>query len=339
MKHTIYILMLALAVALCGCSKKKQFVVQGEIEGLGAQIVNATYYAAGGLKRTTVVAADNKFAFTGEAAKPTLLTLTLGDGLQMATLVVENGDKIRLKGDVAEPYAIKVSGNSDSEKIAGWVAENADLLEKGDAAALNRSIADWVGRNKSSKAATALMVSFFRTDGFEHEADSLMGLLSSSARAQEIIQNFTGSLSAQLGEAASTHIGPMSLYDVSDSVVSVNPRARSAMLFCFMSADRAARDSVAPRVRSLVRDYASPRFEAVEISAAPDSASWRESLRGDSSTWRRTWAPATVASTALRKLGIPRYPYFIVTDSAGNQTYRGSSVSAAAAAVETRLKR
>ena len=337
MKQTVRVLMLVIAVALCGCSKKKQFVIQGEIEGLGAQIVNATYYAAGGLKRVSVVASENKFVITGESVRPTLLTVALGDGLQLATLIVVNGDKLRLAGDVAEPYSIKVSGNSDSEKIAEWVSENAALLEKGDAAALNRSIAGWVGRNKSSKAATALIVSFFRTSGFEQEADSLMGLLASSARTQEIVQNFTGALSAQLGEAASTTVGSMNLYDVSDSVVSVNPRSRTATLFCFMSADRQARDSVSSHIRTLTRNYGPRRFEAVEISSASDSAEWRESLKGDSATWRRTWAPATVASTSVRKLGIPRYPYFIVADSAGHQIYRGSSIKAAATAVENRF--
>jgi len=324
------LLCLVLAVAVAGCSKKKSFTVQGQIEGIGSQMVNATYYSLGGLKRVTVVAAENKFALRGDAPRPTLVSLTLADGTRLATLVVENGDKITLKGDIGSPYDIEVSGNGDSEKIAGWVKENASLLESGNAAAINSSLAEWVGEHRSSKAATALMVTYFQTPGYEHQADSLMALLSSSARAQEVVQNFTGTLSAQLGEAESSQVGPMSLYDISDSVVNVNPHSRRATVLCFMSIDRMARDSVTARLRHLTRECPLPRLEVVEISSAPDSAEWRRSLAGDSARWRRTWAPATVASSALRRLGVPGYPYFIVADSAGNQLYRGSSVTRAA---------
>ena len=328
----------AAVLTLAGCSKKKAFMIQGEIEGIGTQLVNATYYSQGGLKRVTVVAAENKFALKGEAPRPTLVTLTLADGTRLGTLVAENGDKLKLKGDIAEPYAIEVEGNGDSEKIARWVKENAGLLESRNAAAINRSLTEWVGKNRSSKAATALMVTYYQTPGYEHQADSLMALLSSGARAQEVVQNFTGTLSAQLGEAASGQIGPMSLYDVTDSVVTVNPHQRKALVYCFLSTDRTARDTVTARLRALTRECPLPKVEVVEISSASDSATWKQSLAGDSARWRRTWAPATVASSELRRLGVPRYPYFIVADSAGNQIYRGSSVGKAAEVAKNKFK-
>lgn len=340
MKHLQrFLIVFAASLLLMGCSKKKAFIVQGEIEGIGAQLVNATYFAGGGLKRVTASASANKFRLHGESNRPTLVTLTLSDGTLLATLVVENGDKITLRGNIAKPYEIEVSGNSDSEKIASWVKENATALESRNVQAINRSLAKWVGDNRSSKAATALMVTYFCTPGYEHTADSLMTLLSQGARSQEIVQNFTASLAMQLGEAESSTIAPMSLYDVTDSVINVTPHSHKATLLCFMSENRVARDSVVPRIKELKNRHGLQKLEVVEISSAADSAAWRQSLAGDTVNWRRTWAPATVASTTLRHLGIPRYPFFIVADSAGTQIYRGASISGAVAAVNKKLSR
>lgn len=338
-RYICALMCVAIAVALMGCSKKKSFMIQGEIEGIGTQLVNATYYSLGGVKRVTAVAAENKFVLRGDSPRPTLVSLTLADGTLLGTLVAENGDKLTLKGDIAEPYAIEVSGNGDSEKIARWVKDNAGLIERRDEAGINRSLAEWVGKNRGSKAATALMVTYFQTPGYESQADSLMALLSPEARAQEIVQNFTGTLSAQLGQAAAGQIGPMSLYDVSDSVVSVNPHQRKATVYCFMSTDRTARDTITACLRTLSQECPLPRLEVVEISSALDSAEWKQSLAGDSARWRRTWAPATVASMELRRLGVSRYPFFIVADSAGNQLYRGSSVSKAAEVARGKARR
>lgn len=332
-------LLAATLLLSAGCSKKKNFTVQGRLDGLGAQLITATYYTGGGLKRISIVSADDKFALRGEAARPTLLRLALADGTTLGNLVVENGDKIKLEGSVDDPLAIEVSGNPDSEKIARWTSDNAALLRGRNAAAINRSLAEWVADNRSSKAATALMVTYFQTEGYEHLADSLMTLLSNDARAQDVVQNFTGVLSNQLGSAASAVIAPMTLYEASDSMVTVSPHVQSTMLLCFMPDNRTARDSVGRCLRRLSSAFGRRRFTAVEISAAPDSATWRQSIAGDSATWRRTWAPATVASSQIRRLAVPRLPYFIVADSLGMQIYRGASIGAAARAVEKRLGR
>ncbi len=326
------------ALVTAGCSKKKNFIVQGEITGIGSQTITATYYTAGGLKRVSAMALGDQFALRGEALRPTLVSLSLSDGTVLGNVIAQNGNKITLKGDLAKPYEIKVSGNGDSEDIARWVNDNAAILESRNAAAINESLSKWVGKHRSSKASTALMVTYFQSAGYEREADSLMSILSSSARAQDVVQNFTGVLSSQLGNASSMEIPVLYLFDSSDSVISFSPRRTKAMLICFMSDDRGARDSIGRQLQRLITSYPSDKFQTLEISTASDSASWRNSINGDTAKWRKTWAPATIASSTIRKLAIPRMPYFIVADSAGQQIYRGASITAAATAVDRKLK-
>lgn len=339
MRHfRIFLIILGISLLLPGCGKKHDFIIQGQIEGIGMRTVTATYYSGGGLKRVSTMAMDNKFALKGEAPRPTLVTLALSDGTPLATLIAENGDKLTVTGDLAAPLAIKSEGNSESEDISEWVNDNASVIQSRNAEAINKAVAEWVGKHRSSKASTALMVTYFQTPGYERLADSLMTLLSSGARAPEVVQNFTGVLSSQLGEAASMEVPGLYLYDSTDSVINFNPHQSKALLLCFMNDSRTARDSVGAQIRRLMASYPDARFKAVEISTAADSASWRNSIAGDSATWRLTWAPGTIASASIRKLAIPRMPFFIVADSAGTQIYRGASITAAAAVIDKKFK-
>lgn len=338
MKTLRFIAVILVAVLLTGCSKKKKFAVLGEIEGIGMQMVTATYYADGGLKRVTTSSSDNKFVIIGSSKKPTLVSVALSDGTPIADLIIENGDKAKLTGSITEPHSIKVSGNGDSEKMNKWINEHAEMLMRRDVAGINSELARWVGKNRSSKAATALMLIHFQTDGYEHLADSLMSLIKASARTPEVMQNFNGVLSAQLSALSLKEVPVLHLFTSTDSVLAFNPRAQKALLLCFMSDNPGARDSVSRQLRELTSLYPQTRFRAVEISTVSDSAAWRNSIARDSATWKQTWAPATVASTSIRELAVPRTPYFIVADSVGNQVYRGTSITAARTAAEKRLR-
>lgn len=327
-----------IAIIVASCGKSDRFVIKGRISGIGSQTLALTYYAAGGLKRVKVPASDGRVTFDGVSVTPTLATVTLADGTPIATLVVKNGDKVSFTTNVDDPLSLDVSGNSASEKIAAWLRDNAHHLHDRDARSVNESIARFVAANKSSTAATALMVTQFRTEGFETLADSLFSLIDVSARPASVVQNFSTVLSAQLSTTAHADLQPMNLYSAGDTITAYNPRRHSASLLCFLPDLRAARDSITPLMRRLARSYPSRRLKVIEISTAPDSAAWQRCIASDSATWLQTWAPGSVASTNIGKLAIPRLPYFIVADSTGAQIYRGPSISTAENTISGKLK-
>lgn len=338
MKTLHYITLILLAGLLLGsCSKKRSFTISGELEDTGTQLVTATYYSAGGLKQIAASSADGKFVLKCDAPRPTLVTVTLSDGTVLGYCIAENGDKITLSGNPADPYRIEFSGNGDTERISDWINENAELLHDGDAAKINASIAKWVSGHKSSKAATALMVTMYRTEGFEHQADSLMTILSSDARAAEVVQNFTSVLSSRLGTAETENVPSLNLFNSHDSLIMFSPQSYRMSILCFMPDNAMARDSVDRRIRTMLAKVAGNKVGVVEISTAADSAAWRRSLSGDTATWHRTWAPATVASSQLRRLSVGRVPYFIVADSTAHQVCRTSSINAAVTVIEKKF--
>jgi len=330
MKTSIRIILLSIiaTLALSSCSKRKYFTIQGEIQGLGLQTVTIVYYADGGLHQASCASEAGNFTVRGRSAEPTLCILTTDDGIELATLVVSNGDKIAITGRLAQVEELQISGNAASEKIAAWRAKNARILRFNNADKVNRSIAQFVSDNRKSPAATALLVTQFYTPGYESLADSLLTILDPSVRTTALQQNFGQILATQLTRHLPGEVTSMQLYSRTDSVIGFNPALHSLSLLAFRGESRQPADSINNLLRKLTTDYPRRRLRVLEISMARDSMRWKQSTARDSARWDQVWGPGTVASPLLYKLSVPRTPFFILSDSTGVQIFRGSSASA-----------
>lgn len=339
MKKLSAILLLTLCLLTgFGCSHSESFVIEGEIKGAAAQTVTLTYFSKGGLKQESAGAVDGRFVFSGTAKTPTLAIVSVApENLRIATLVVSDGDKIKIKADLNDPLGTIVDGNSDSEHIARWISENKQNLLSRSAAAVNGAVTDYVTRNTDKLSATAILTNFFLCEGYESSADSLFTLLSKDVRPVDVTQAFNDVVSSFLATVGSGPIPMLSLYERCDSIIYINPMRHRATLLCFLDEDRRARDSVVACLRDLTDAFTVKQLRAVEISTARDSASWRRSIGNDTVAWPQTWPVGSLAASPLRKLAVGRVPFFIVTDSTGNTLYRGPSVSKARQIIEQRL--
>lgn len=332
---TALISILLALLSLTSCGKKKYFAIQGQIEGLGSQIVTLTYFAYEGLKRETASAEGGKFTFRGESAEPTLCLIE-SNGRELISVVAQNGDKIKLSGDFATPYSIKAKGNGASRQISNFLTSNAETLLSGNAEAINRKIAEFVSNNRNNIASVALMTSYFRTPGFEVLADSLLQIINPNVRTAPIMQNFGPVLATQLTKHSAREIVPMSIYLRTDTVISFSPSGSSYTFMAFLGDNKAMRDSVIPHLRKL-NEMPKRRMQVLEISTAKDSALWKRSTAADSAGWHQMWSPGTIANVELHNLSVPRIPFFIISDSVGTQVLRTSSVKAAIAEINKRL--
>lgn len=336
----IYRLFLVMVAAWCvaACGSSDDFVVRGQLEGIDAQMVTLTYFDRGGLQTINAQSLSGKFSLRGVASRPSLGVLTLSDGTWLATLIVQNGEEINVEVNPDNPYAAKVSGSGASQEIGRWLNDNADALMKRDAAAVNAAVSKYVTSNPGRLSSTAILVSYFNCEGNEAAADSLFSLLTPQARPSEVVQGFNSVITAQLADAAHAPLQMMSLYELCDSLILFTPARASMSLLCFTTDDRAQLDSVRGHLRRLSREHQRKQLQLAELNTAPDSATWRRSFGGDTTgRFYRTWLPGSVAAPAVRKLAIPRMPYFVVVDSTGAQLYRGASIIAAESVINTRL--
>lgn len=319
----------ATLIALTSCGNSDSFRISGEIKDAGAKTIELTYCPGGEVKRITVKAVDGKFAIEGEAPQPALGFLSVSGGVPVATLIVENSEETVCEIDVEKPAEAKIKGSRDNEELAAFLRENARTLEAGNPNEINAAVAKFVGAHRDSKAATAILVTRFCSTDNEIAADSLMSLISPSARSSALLLNFSAALASQLSAEARADIVAMSLYGRNDSVIRYNPFRQKCSLLAFVGENKACRDSVLPVLRALSKDFDHKLLKTVEISTAPDSATWRRLTDQDSASWSQAWAPGSVAAPNVRRMAVARVPFFIIADSTGRQIHRGSSARVA----------
>ena len=118
-------------------------------------------------------------------------------------------------------------------------------------------------------------------------------------------------------------IEPLPLYMVKGSIIRYSPGMQSYALLVFN--DKRTPDSISRRLRELRDTLTKRQFQLIEISLAPDSSMWHRMVDNDSSTWHQGWLPGGPSSLHIRRLAVPRTPFYVVADSVGRQCYRGSS--------------
>lgn len=337
-RNIIAAIALIASIALVSCSDSDSFSVEGRIEGVNAQSVTLTYYAVGGLKSTTLSANGGSFSFSGKTAHPSLAVLTVApENVRIATFVVQNGDRITIDASLDDPLVTTIKGNSASEETSGWVKKNAETLKSRNEVKINQAVAEYVRKNPSKLSSTAILTGFFIPEGNEAMADSLFSMLNREVRQTEMTRAFNTVIASYLGMQTKAPVPYLSLYERRDSIVHINMLRHSLTLLCIVDDSRHSRDSIVPHLRELTDSFPKRRLLAVEISTAPDSASWRTSIGRDSVVWPQMWALGSVSAEPLRKLNIVRVPYFIVSDSTGKPIYRGPSISNARSVIEHRL--
>ena len=320
--------LLIFAILLVGCSKDKYFEVSGTIKGNPTMNIRYIYYNGQTLVNGVTAAREGKFAFRADSDQPVMVELYDNDYKLLGRLYAENGDKIKAEIDPANPYLSGFDGNDINKRYSQFTKKNAAKLAAHDLES-NKLIAAYVGANPADVVSAMLVVGSYNASRDIRGADSLLLLVKPEARPENITSFYEFQLSRVAQTDAFDAVLPMTLRDRADSLVSYNPRRSSRSLLVFSDRNSGRSDSIVPRLRELSRQYGASRLAIVDFSVDADTLVWKSSTRTDSASWLQTWSAGSLAAPAISRLGIPAVPYYIVTDSLGNQLYRGVSLSGA----------
>lgn len=330
--NSLIIPLLLVLLSMAGCSKPSRYRLSGKLADAGTEWLDVNIRDDRGITSHRLrLDPDGSFRFDGTATAPVMLWISRPDTRRVIySTAVVNGDKIDIQANLATaPDSIAVKGGRYAGAIGSFDLGLLEQRRAGDVRAVNEAVRSYVAAHPGDPSAAFVLANRYNAAGREHQADSLLGILTDEARIPALLGAMGALLSQQLSTEATDPVTPMLLYDVTDSMKRYSPSASALSLLAVDPYDRAGRDSVSRALTRLYELLPRSRFRAVEFSMAVDSASWVSSLRGDSSAWIRTWHPGLTASPKLRPLAIPSVPYFIVVDSAGNQLLRTSSVSRA----------
>lgn len=328
MRNIFAILSFVILLAAASCGDEEGFIIKCEIEGLDTHGLEMVYMTRGGVSRASFHPVDGKVELKGSSTQPTLVEVFMLDGTRLFSCVASDGDRMKVKMKLDDTGSLTVTGQDASRDYSAFVAQHDSLLTHGTDAEVNRLIADAVRSNPSSMASTLLMVTHFRTAGYELQADSLLSEIAPEARPALLSGSYASTVGEQVTTSARGEVRAFTLRMGLDSlghdtIVRYIPSMQSYSLLAFT--DTRKPDSIISRLRKLRKDHTKRRLKIIEVSLTADSAMWHASVKGDSMNWYQAWAPGGTSGREIRRLAVPRAPFYIVTDSLGTQLYRGTS--------------
>lgn len=311
------------------CGHPETFRVEGEIEGAPSINLRVVYIGQQGVRSAITVSREGKFSFEGTSPKPVLVEIYDNDYRIIGRLVAENGQDIKLHLDRDNPYRISAKGNDLSRQWAEWLNSRADSLADASPDTRNAIIARYVTANTSSPVAALLMMTEYDASGQRAAtADSLLNLIDDDARLNIITAGLADQLAHVSSATSHAPVRPFT-YVMTGNRRGVFKPSDARLSMIAVCSDGRNNDSITDMLRSLRPHISQGRLQIIELSTAQDTASWRRNLMTDSTVWVQAWIGGSVASSALGPLGLPRLPYFIITDSAGQQLWRGASIQSA----------
>lgn len=330
MRNILIYLLAALTAALStGCGHSDSFRIEGTIEGKPTINLRIMYVGPQGIRTAITASRDGEFAFEGSSPRPVMVEIYDNEYRLLGRAIASDGEDIRLTLDRSNPYNIKATGNELSQQWADALRSMADKLYGATPAQRNSAVGAYVAANTGSPVSALLMMTEYDASGdYAVEADSLAGLIDPEARMGGITAGFLESLDHVSSATSHAPLSPIP-YLVSGNGRKVFKPSDARLSLLALAADGNGRDSVVAALRAVSRHISHGRLQVVELSMATDTGAWRRSVTADTATWQQGWVGGSIASGALDGAGIPTLPYFIVTDSAGNQLWRGRSAGQA----------
>lgn len=296
------------------------------IEGLGTQNVRIIYTDDKAVNTATVTAIDSKFNFEAVATEETLFEIYSNARTLLGRFVATNGDNISLTLKASDPTYMKISGNKTSEQLARFLSENNGKTD------LNDAIARQVEKNPEQMLSAILMTFYYDFSGDTGEGARLTDMLTARTSFSALTRGNSRML-ARLAEPQEK-VGPIRLVSQADTARTFMPDTLRPTLIWFDDGSAGINDSICESLDSI----GTGRFKAAHILVSTDTFGWRRSTSKLPKAVNRLFAPGGIASPGIYPLVITDLPFFIVTDTAAAQIYRGCSIHAALDSVRNLLK-
>ncbi len=328
-----------LAFLVSACGDDTQFRITGLVNGLGTRYITMIYTTPTGIVSERCAAIDGKIELIGNSREYTIAELYVSPQYPVGRLLVKNGETVKCRFELDDPYNIEVSGSKPSSQWAEWITSNASLLRDSTSMQINAAIARYVTEHPDRIVSTALLLTTFNSVDNEAECASLFNSIKESARPEYLVESYRYMLSVNNEAKLDARIRPFTLYSYGDSLERFTPHRTSYSLLYFITATARPRTQSIVAIKPLFEKYSPKKLKVVEVSFATDTLRWQNANKADPLPWASVWAPGGPAYPTFATMRVPRTPFYILADSTGTVVYRGSSLTAVTDSIEKRLNR
>lgn len=322
---------------LAACGGDREFRINGRIDGMGTTNLKLVYYSSDAIQTANANAIDGKFLMTGRTDNPTLVRVYANNGALLGRLAVEPGETVEVIFNLKEPWNMQADGNDDSEYLARFLKDNADLIRNADRKGLNAAIDKYVRKYPKRGVSGILMTDYFTMSGNEAQGTELMALLQKGPRMMAStpgIEMMTRELAIP---ADSMALEPLILYNEADSITLIDPaKGGKTTVILITDSDSRYADSITAAIKRWEGKYAAKGLRILDISADADTTAWHRSLRqarqndnddpyGKDASHYWTLSPRHIKG--LGQTAVGKVPWFIVADSTGQVIKSGPTLS------------
>ncbi|MBR5118786.1 MAG: hypothetical protein IK100_09100 [Muribaculaceae bacterium] len=324
---------LALVVAvMCGCKKEnKPFKVKAELQGLGSQQVKVVYSGAdGGIVDYWARCENNSFEIEGTCSNPSLLMVYNKMNVPIIKLVVAGGDKLEVKGKILEPYDLRVEGSEMAKQYNDFLVKHKTEYKSANTQALNTAIENFVKDNPKSIVSTVLVMLDY-SPGDDTAIDKLLEKIDDSAKPESLIDSYN--LLKARAKKPATKLTSLNIFEQSTGdfqMAHIKGDKPSVIVFWDRKLGSNKRKEIFDEMKML--DLS--QVQVMDISLDIDSTGWYFATHQDGTTWKHYWVPGSMMNGEIVNLQVNTTPTIIVTDSLGNQQYRGDNPIKARQTVE-----
>ncbi|MCM1004900.1 MAG: DUF4369 domain-containing protein [Prevotella sp.] len=320
-----YLIILALLFFSTSCLKN-ELTLSGSLSDAEGQSVTMVYRAADKVKSFIVetavpMAADGSFSFKAATRYPTVIwILNTNTGEALMPVYAERGDELTITGKFNEPVKWKVEGNKVMEQYCEWAAANINALMSNNPGKVNDAIADYIKEHPDSRTAAFLLFTRFVTVGYEAQYHKLLASLTLD---EDDLKEMKEACMAPEVTAPGSDTLPekIALRAAGDSVAEIRLKGSPKLLLFW-------RESPDSDTRDLLK---MANGKAITVFMDNDTIRWKQMLDTDTvlKASKAMQAPGGEVNNAVKTLGVPTTPYFIVSDGAGKISYRGTDAQAA----------
>ena len=322
--HVLMMACLLLVVAvMCGCKKEnKPFKVNVELQGLGSQQVKVVYCGAdGGIVDYWARCQNNAFEIEGTCSNPSLLLVYNKMNVPIVKLVVAGGDGLEVKGKILEPYELNVKGSEMAEQYNDFMRKHKMEYKSVNSQALNTAIEKFVKDNPKSVVATVLVMLDY-SPGDSTKIDKLLEKIDDSAKPESLTASYN--LLKAREKKPATKITSLNIFEQSSGdfqMAKIKGDKPSVIVFWDRELGQNDRKMIFEEMKMLD----ATQVQVLDISLDIDTTGWYYATHQDGTTWKHYWVPGSMMNGEIVGLQVNTTPTIIVTDSLGNQKYRGDN--------------
>lgn len=335
MKNIYIAYVLLIILSACGSKKTNSISLAGEIKGLG----NDTLYIYGTdnlyNRMDTLIVKDDKFSATLSTDTLVATWLQFSNGTEYP-LYLNKGNKIQIKGSMAELSSLEISGNTPNEELTAYQKELKGL-GKPSKKALEEKAEAFIKSHPSSLVSIYLLEKYFVQqqqpdfNRIQRLADYMSGELKDRPYVDNLLNRIQEEDKVSVDKTAPYfHLPNAKGKDISRSDFT----DKYLLVHFWASWDQPSRDANAALRRIYKKEQKNKVFALLGISLDLDKEAWKEAVKTDTLSWEQTCNFNGWNTEAVKQFAIQTLPANVLLNPYGKIEGKNMSIEA----IEEKLK-